>query len=189
MKSPGIKSFLTQWASLLALALLASCGGSTDVFVPLIFSATLTGVEETPPNASPAKGIGVLAFDPNDRSFHARVVSSGVADNAAHIHEGAPGVAGPIVIPLTKEPGSVVWEAKGILTPAQEDALRAGDLNYYFNVHSPTFPAGEIRGQIERRALSPEQQQRAEQLLQELIVQLRLQMQPGTATPGTGSSQ
>jgi hypothetical protein len=189
MKSPDIKSILFRWASLLALALLTSCGGSTDMSVPLVFSASLTGVEETPPNASPGRGIGILTFDPNDRSFHARVVSSGVADNAAHIHEGAPGVAGPIVIPLTREPGSVVWEAKGILTQAQEDTLRSGNLNYYFNVHSPTFPGGEVRGQIERRALSPEQQQRAEQLLQELIVQLRLQLQPSTATPGTGSGQ
>jgi hypothetical protein len=189
MKSLSIKSFLFRWMSLFALALLASCGGNSDVSLPLVFSATLTGAEEVPPNASPGKGIGILSFNPNDRTFHARVVSSGVADNAAHIHEGAPGVAGPIVIPLTREPGSVVWEARGTLTQAQEDILRSGDLNYYFNVHSPTFPAGEIRGQIERRALSPEQQQRVEQLLQDLIVQLRLQLQQSTATPTTGSSQ
>ncbi len=185
MKSLSIKSFLFQWVSLLTLTLLASCGGNSDVSVPLVFSATLTGAEETPPNASPGKGIGILTFNPNDRAFNARVVSSGVADNAAHIHQGPPGVAGPIVIPLTREPGSVIWEAKGTLTEAQEAALRAGNIDYYFNVHSPTFPAGEIRGQIERRALSPEQQQRVEQLLQELIVQLQLQLQPSTATPAT----
>jgi hypothetical protein len=188
MKSLSIQSFLFRWMSLLALALLVSCGGSSDVSLPLVFSATLTGAEETPPNTSPGKGIGILTFNPNDRTFHARVVSSGVADNAAHIHEGASGVAGPIVIPLVKEPGSVIWEAKGTLTPEQEATLRAGNLNYYFNVHSPTFPAGEIRGQIERRALSPELQQRAEQLLQELVVQLQLQLQPRTATPSAGSS-
>ncbi len=185
MKSLCIKSFLFRWVSLLALALLASCGGGSDVSLPLVFSATLTGAEETPPNTSPGKGIGILTFNPNDRTFNVRVVSSGVADNAAHIHEGAPGVAGPIIIPLTKEPGSVIWEAKGTLTEAQEASLRAGNIDYYFNVHSPTFPAGEIRGQIERRALSPEQQQRVEQLLQDLIEQLQLQSQPSTSTPST----
>jgi hypothetical protein len=177
-----MKSFLFRWMSLFALALLSSCGGS--VSVPLVFSATLTGAEETPPNASQGRGIGILTFDPNNLTFHARVVSSGVADNAAHIHQGPPGVAGPIIIPLTKAPGSVIWEASGTLTPAQEAALRAGNIDYYFNVHSPTFPAGEIRGQIERRALTPAQQQRVEQLLQDLIAQLRLQLQPATpATP------
>jgi hypothetical protein len=188
MKSLSIKSFLFRTVSLFALALLASCGGGSDVSLPLVFSATLTGAEEVPPNASPGQGIGILTFNPNDRTFNARVVTSGVADNAAHVHEGAPGVAGPIVIPLTKQPGSVIWEARGTLTQAQEAAVRAGNLNYYFNVHSPTFPDGEIRGQIQQRALSPEQQQRVEQLLQNLIAQLRLQLLPGTATPSTGSS-
>jgi len=184
MKLLRIQSFLVRWISLLALTLLASCGGS-ELSIPLVFSASLSGAEETPPNASPGQGIGIFTFDPNDRSFNARVVSSGVADNAAHIHEGPPGVAGPIVIPLTKAPGSVVWEANGILTQTQEDILRSGDLNFYFNVHSPTFPGGEIRGQIERRTLTPEQQQRVEQLLQQLIVQLRLQLQPASsATTG-----
>jgi hypothetical protein len=188
MKLLNIKLFLFRWVSLLALALLASCGGSSDVSLPLVFSATLTGAEETPPNASPGKGIGIFTFNPNDRTFTARVVSSGVADNAAHIHQGPPGVAGPIVIPLTREAGSVIWEAKGTLTQEQEAALRAGNIDYYFNVHSPTFPEGEIRGQIERRALSAEQQQRVEQLLRDLIAQLQLQLQPSTTTPGTGGS-
>src|SRR4051812_45255242 len=111
MKSLCFKSLLFRSVSLVALALLTSCGGGSDLSVPLVFSATLTGAEETPPNASPGKGLGILSFNPNDRTFHARVVSSGVADNAAHIHEGAPGVAGPIIIPLTKAPGSVIWEA------------------------------------------------------------------------------
>jgi hypothetical protein len=178
MKLLNIKSFLFYSISVFVLALLASCGGGSDISLPLVFSTTLTGAEETPPNESTGKGLGILTFDPNDRTYHARLVSTGVADNAAHIHQGAPGVAGPIVIPLTKEPGSVVWEAKGTLTQEQEDNLRAGDINYYFNIHSPTFPEGEIRGQIERRALSPERQQQVEQALQELIAQLQLQLQP-----------
>jgi hypothetical protein len=181
MKSLSVKSFLFRWVTLLALTLLASCGGTA---VPLVFSAILSGAEETPPNTSPGKGVGIFTFNPNDRTFNARVATSGIADNAAHIHEGAPGVAGPIVIPLVKEPGSVIWKASGTLTAEQEAKLRAGNIDYYFNVHSPTFPAGEIRGQIERRALSPEQQQRAEQLLQALIAQLQLQLQPSTAAPG-----
>ncbi len=189
MKFSSIQLFISRWVALLALTLLASCGG--DVSLPLVFSANLSGAEEVPPNASPGQGLGIFTFDPNDRSYHARVVSSGVADNAAHIHEGPPGVSGPIVIPLTKEPGSVVWEARGTLTQEQEDKLRAGNVEYYFNVHSPTFPEGEIRGQIQRRALSPEQQERVEQLLQDLIAQLMLQLQPSgggaaPATPATG---
>jgi hypothetical protein len=185
MTSLGVKSFLCRSAAVLSLALLASCGGSS---VPLVFSATLTGAEETPPNPSQGRGIGVLTFNPNDRTFEARLASTGVADTDAHIHQGPPGVAGPIVIPLTKQPGSAIWRASGTLTAEQEATLRAGNIDYYFNIHSPTFPQGEIRGQIERRALSPEQQQRVEQLLQQLGTQVQLRLQQITAPSGVEGS-
>jgi hypothetical protein len=169
MKPVVIKSFVMRWISLLALALLASvlmasCGGNSGN-PPVIFTATLTGAEETPPNNSTGQGVGILLFQPNTRQFSASLVSTGVADTAAHIHEAAPGVAGPIIFPLNKESGSVVWTASGTLTLAQEQTLRTG--NYYFNVHSPTFPSGEIRGQIVLKSLTQQQLEQLRQLRQQ----------------------
>lgn len=66
---------------------------------------------------------------------------------AAHIHLGAMGQNGPVIIPLAKTADGI-WTvpANTILTSAQFDAYRAGDL--YVNVHSAANPGGEIRAQI-----------------------------------------
>ncbi|MDB5729971.1 MAG: hypothetical protein JWQ00_3176 [Noviherbaspirillum sp.] len=167
MKTLSLKSPLSYAFSLLALAALAACGGGDDGTIdpiPLVFTTTLNSAEETPPNNSPAEGIGVLILHPADNSFNASVITSGMQENAAHIHEAPPGVPGPIIFPMAKEPGSVEWKVNGTFTAEQLATLRAG--NYYFNVHSPTFPGCEIRGQIRQRSLTPEQQQRLQEFLQ-----------------------
>ena len=63
----------------------------------------------------------------------------------AHIHKGAPGVAGPIVFPFSSAASPIheVWN----LTPSDVTDLLAGQL--YVNVHSTAFINGEIRGQIQ----------------------------------------
>lgn len=179
MNSLGIKSVAPRWLSVFAMVAVAGCGGSsTDTRSinqsKIAFSTSLTSQEETPPNSSQARGVGLLIFDPLDRSFTASVVTSGMQDTDAHIHQAPPGQPGPIIFPMTKDPGSVVWSTRGTLDPAQEQTLRAG--NYYFNVHSPTFPAGEIRGQIERRVPTDTQLQQL-QRIQQTSQQLQQQLQ------------
>jgi hypothetical protein len=70
-----------------------------------------------------------------------------LAATAAHIHIGAPGVNGPIIVPLT-DAGNNVWvvPANTRLTAEQLKAYKQGNL--YYNAHSTQFPGGEIRGQI-----------------------------------------
>jgi hypothetical protein len=66
---------------------------------------------------------------------------------AAHIHAGAKGNAGLIVIPLCAPCASAVAGVTHV-TAAQAAALvQGGD---YVNVHTAKNAAGEIRGQIER---------------------------------------
>ena len=176
-----------RWLALVSLALLASCGGSLNDSgtgvenVSLVFSAELNGSQEAPPNGSPATGIGLAIVNARDLSFTASVVTTGLVETVAHIHQAPPGVAGPIVFPLTKEPGRVVWNVQGTLTPAQLASMRAG--GFYFNAHSPTYPAGEIRGQINFRLPTREQLDRLlqvaqqSQALQTLVPQVRQQGQ------------
>jgi len=75
------------------------------------------------------------------------VKTTGVAGTAAHIHEGARGKNGPVIIPLTKS-GSDTWTvpAGAKLSDAQYDAYKAGNL--YVNVHSEANKGGEVRGQL-----------------------------------------
>ncbi|WP_247045312.1 CHRD domain-containing protein [Arthrobacter rhizosphaerae] len=68
---------------------------------------------------------------------------------AAHIHVGARKVAGPIVIPLEIGTGTTWTETACVPADATVlAALEADPRAYYVNVHTPTFPGGEIRGQL-----------------------------------------
>jgi len=75
------------------------------------------------------------------------VKTTGVNGTMAHIHNGAAGKNGPVIVPLTKD-GDGAWTVPpgAKLTDAQYAAFRAGDL--YVNVHSAQHQSGEIRGQL-----------------------------------------
>lgn len=187
LERTGLATKGYKWLGLLSLTMLASCGGSLNgasqgaVNDSLVFSAELNGMQETPANASAGNGIGLAIVNARDLTFSASVVTTGIAETVAHIHEAAPGVAGPVLFPLIKEPGQVVWNVKGTLTPAQLVTMRAG--GFYFNVHSPTYTQGEIRGQINFKLPTREQLDRLllvaqqSQALQLLVQQARLQVQ------------
>jgi hypothetical protein len=126
-----------------ALALAAPASGQ------ILFDAQLTGFAEVPPVDSDAFGscTGVLTGFPDpDPSFHITCEHNVVDATMAHIHIGAPSVAGGIVFPLG-DPNDIdeTWD----LSLDQAIRLLAG--GYYVNVHSPTHPAGEIRGQLTAR--------------------------------------
>jgi hypothetical protein len=72
---------------------------------------------------------------------------SGLSGNAiaAHIHVAAPGVAGPVRVPLCAPCSSGVTGTSPV-DAAVLDAIQSG--NAYVNVHTPTNPAGEIRDQV-----------------------------------------
>ncbi|HWP11144.1 MAG TPA: CHRD domain-containing protein [Ramlibacter sp.] len=109
--------------------------------------ARLTGSEEVPPTASTATATGMLVIDPATRAASGRITVSGMATTAAHVHQAAPGVNGPIIVPLT-DAGGNVWNvpANARLSAEQLTAFKQGNL--YYNAHSAQFPNGEIRGQI-----------------------------------------
>ncbi len=110
------------------------------------FSVSLSGVQEVPPNGSSATGTAQVSLAP-DLSVSGSISTTGVSATAAHIHTGAAGTNGPVIVPFVRS-GDNAWViAPGArLSPAQGEALRAGSL--YINVHSAAYPGGEIRGQI-----------------------------------------
>jgi CHRD domain len=74
---------------------------------------------------------------------------------AAHIHEGAKGKNGPVVIalkaPTPIEPGSVFSASSASCQntdPALLGRIRKSPASFYVNVHTTDFPAGALRGQL-----------------------------------------
>jgi hypothetical protein len=106
----------------------------------------LSGAQEVPPVTTSASGTGTIIVGA-DKAVSGSVTTTGVVGVAAHIHQGAMGQNGPVIIPLTKTADNV-WSvpAGAALTDEQDKAFKAGNL--YVNVHSAANKGGEIRGQL-----------------------------------------
>ncbi len=98
-------------------------------------SVKLSGAEEVPPVNASGSGSG---------SF--RVTTKDVQGTMAHIHRGAKGQNGPVVVPLTKNGDTYSVPAGRKLTAEQMKDWKAG--NFYVNVHTARNKGGEVRGQI-----------------------------------------
>ena len=127
----------------LALAgLLACCSLGSALAADL----KLTGDQEVPANTSTAVGTGSITIAA-DGAVSGSVTAPTLQATAAHIHVGAPGVNGPVIVPLTGGPGGVWSVPPGAkLTAEQMEAYKAGNL--YVNVHTPEHKGGEIRTQL-----------------------------------------
>jgi hypothetical protein len=152
--------------AVLSSALIASAPLAAQA-ASFTFSGPLSGAQEIPvPNNSPATGsfLATLTGEAEQWTFNYEVSFQNFTGlfRDAHIHLGSRGVAGPVVHRLdgvaslataNVNSGTLVgdWtsaELPATVTPATV-FQRFLDGQYYFNVHSTTFPAGEIRGQIE----------------------------------------
>lgn len=136
------------------------------------FTAMLSGSQEVPPNASPGSGWASVVYNPTAHTLWVDVSFEDLTAAAfgAHIHAPAPmGASAGIAIGFPGFPASTsgmytntfdltlssVYNATflanhGGTAATAEDAL-AGYLHdglAYVNIHTPTYPPGEIRGQL-----------------------------------------
>jgi hypothetical protein len=134
------RSAAAMWSGALAIA--ATCVSMSAMSETL----TLAGVNEVPPVQTVATGKAMITIGA-DKSVKADVAVSGMNATASHIHMGAPGTNGPVIVPFTKMGDNKFGAAPDAkLTDEQYAAYKAGNL--YVNVHSTTNPGGEIRAQI-----------------------------------------
>ena len=136
------------WRGLSAMLVVAVCmfGTQESFAVGPPGVLTLTGDDESPAVKTSATGGGSITVGA-DKSVKGSVTTSNIAATAAHIHVGAAGANGPVIIPLTKK-GDNEWVLPegAKLSDDQFQSFNAGNL--YVNVHSTANPGGEIRGQI-----------------------------------------
>jgi hypothetical protein len=132
-------------AALTAALLAVSSLGATSALAVDV-KVTLNGDQEVPAVKTIGVGSGFFAIS-NDRKVSGQVNVINIKGVAAHVHEGAPGVSGPIVFPLVKSgETSYAVPPNVMLTEAQLAAFQAGKL--YVNVHTDAHPGGEVRGQL-----------------------------------------
>lgn len=125
---------------------MVSCGKDEETVIPNVtYNATLKGTSEVPANASAAIGLATLTYNPNTKLFTIVVTHDLVAVTGGHIHKGATGINGEVVFPFLTTTSPITYTSVA-LTASQLSDLNAG--LYYVNLHTASFPDGEIRGQI-----------------------------------------
>ncbi len=121
-------------------------------FAQSTFQAILSGLNEVPPNASPGTGIGTVVLNLAQTQITVDESWSGLTApaTASHIHgPGGAGTNAPVLFPLSGVPAATsgaIPEQTFAITPTEVGYLFSGYL--YLNVHTSTFPGGEIRGQL-----------------------------------------
>ncbi len=96
--------------------------------------------------ATTATGAVTGTYNKGTKILTVSVTYQGVTPTAWHIHKGAVGVAGPVVLDMGTTFVSPFNFSTVALTADQEVDLLAG--LYYINIHSKKAPNGEIRGQL-----------------------------------------
>ena len=148
-----------------ALTLVLTTSASAQV---LNFTANMNGGEETPAPGlnTGAVGLAEVGVDVANREVvvNLQLFNLPTGTTAGHIHAGSKGTPGPVILDftfpqgrtgdmaITFRLGQAAFRARpeiGINT--LDDAMQAivGE-NAYVNVHTTQYPAGEIRGQLQR---------------------------------------
>ena len=146
-----------------ALAAITGCGGGSTIGgldAEAVYTVQLTQAAEVPaPKPTTASGAATIVVYP-DRIEYELSAHSIISVTMAHIHNGAPGTAGPIVVTLFNQQSNPVSPSgvfasgtftdatlpSGVTLASLKALLASGSA--YVNVHTSANPAGEIRGQV-----------------------------------------
>jgi hypothetical protein len=143
----GKRKWIAAMAVVAAVTVFGACTSMGQMGGSNTQTLTLSGANEVPPVVgSPMSGTATVTINP-DRTVSVKVAVSGMTATASHIHEGAPGTNGPVIVPFTKTADNTFASPDGAkLTESQYASYKAGNL--YVNVHSAAHPIGEIRAPI-----------------------------------------
>lgn len=110
-------------------------------------TAVLSGAGEVPgPGDLDGRGAATITLDPVGDTVCVDSTTSGIDTvTLTHIHRGAVGVQGPVVLDFV--PGGLGSLSKCVLADsAVIDEIAANPAGFYFNVHTTAFGAGAVRG-------------------------------------------
>jgi hypothetical protein len=134
-----------------AAVLAAPVGAKPKKSTGTKLKATMEGAKERPdPGPSGASGKATIRLNQGAGTVCYSLTWSGIGDPVmAHIHRGGPEVAGTIVVPLFTQPPArhhgCVHASRSLIKK-----IRRSPDDYYVNIHTQEFPAGVMRGQLEK---------------------------------------
>jgi hypothetical protein len=111
------------------------------------FMSVLTSGQEVPVGTSTAMGVAFLTFEEKSRELTYSITYQGLsgAETAAHFHgPAAPGADADVRVGIDQT--GAAKQGTVVLTKPQVLLLKKGLV--YINIHSGSFPGGEIRGQV-----------------------------------------
>ena len=152
-------------SALASVAAFTACGSSSAVVVDstptVTYVAQLSGANEKPnANASTASGTATYTLKGNSLSYVVTVSGLTTPSTQSHLHVGSAAASGPVVVGYVTgsvQSGNVTAGTIDLsATIANGTSSITGDSlkillnngNAYTNVHTSTYPGGEIRGQI-----------------------------------------
>jgi CHRD domain len=141
---------LVSLLAALAASVLALSASSVAATRATVWTAALSSGQEVPPQVvkdAAAHGLFKGTLSGNKLSWKLTFAKLTGPAIAAHIHMGAKGASGNVVVPLCA--GSACKSGltgMATITPALMAAFKKHDL--YVNVHTTKNPNGEIRGQL-----------------------------------------
>lgn len=112
-------------------------------------SAMLTGGEEVPGPGDPdGSGTAKITFKAGEICWEIDVEEITLPAAAAHIHTGADGVKGPVLVTLSAPDASGHAEGCTDVDDATQMAIKDDLAGHYANVHTSDYPDGAVRGQL-----------------------------------------
>jgi hypothetical protein len=106
-------------------------------------SFTANAAQEVPPTDSTKTGNCIADLATDATSIDVQCTHNVIGATSIHLHEAPPGIDGPVVFDF---PTTNPFSGTAPLSPRLVADFAAGFL--YVNLHSPTYPEGEIRGQL-----------------------------------------
>jgi hypothetical protein len=126
-------------------AIRGQLAGTPTASFGTIFALDLKGTSE--PNATGSAVLRILK-DTSTVCYRLHAANVTLPTVAAHIHKGAAGVNGPVVVPFTAPGADGNSSGCVVSTAAIVDDILANPSGYYVNVHTVEHPAGAIRSQL-----------------------------------------
>jgi hypothetical protein len=144
---------LISTASAIALAFLLAGSALAAGGAPRV--ATLSGANEVPPADPDGSGFARITLNAGQGTvcWDYTVTNITLPVTGAHIHVGAAGTNGGVVVPL-RPTNTGPWPTSGCrenVNPMIIQAIIDFPQNYYVNVHTSDYPDGAIRGQLSNR--------------------------------------